>query len=836
MEAARATSRIVGVTVFREGAQVRRIAEIGKAPTGENAGAYPDAIRITGLPLAMHDSTVRVTIAPVKAGESGRIPVAADIRVTLDVPDDDDEMAPPVDEELEAARHLVKVLDGRMSQVKRELARVQRLTIAPRVKPAKGDAAVPPPESPTSSRLALLALRESRERALRGEMAELHAQYREAARQAKRLSERYRRATTARQAHENELRKAVVVSLRPPLSNPGGDPGGDSGASGQDGEHPYRGKSLASEVLADRAHLEVQYMVPGARWAPAYHVRLGQGGDASFGMRAVVAQQTGEDWSGVVLALSTANVQSWSELPDMPSIRIGRRQPRPRKAGWRPPPSGAEQLYRDYDRWLDSGPASGAADGARPLISVDEDSREITTRIKPYGAPGGAGDFERRATLEYDRAEPEVAAYDDEESTGEVVMPKPAPAPARPASSYSAPPPAMQAMPARAKKRGGLFSALGGSSRRERSTAEVPAYDMAEAARASMSPDMSDDDFAPTFSGDFGDDVMMMRSGGPPDAGGGIAGFTRMAPPEPEPALVAGAELLAYNELRMPDPRSRIRGALRPAGAAELYLEMLVAQRVEVRFDVITVVQAAIRQAEAIAHSALPPRCQPLRSDYYDYVYAADTVVDVPSDGSFHSIPLMSRSADARTRYVVVPRESTDVFRIAELDNPIGSPILDGPIDVYLGKDFLLTSDASFTPPGGTLRLGLGVEQAIKVSRNTSFREETSGLMRGSLALKHEIRIEIQNHTGRPIDCEVRERIPTKAEDNDDVDIVVEGSKPAWESYEPDLAESPAEAHLEGGYRWRVEVPSGARKPLKAEYTVKISSKNELIGGNRREV
>lgn len=828
MEAARATSRIVGVTVYRQGAQIRRIAEIAK---GESTGGYPDAIRIVGLPLAMRDSSVRVTIEPANPGDSGRIPVAADIRVTLDIPDNDDEQAPPVDQELEAARRAVKALDGRMAQVKRELARVQRLTIAPRPKPGKGDSPAPPPESPTSSRLAMLALRESRERTLRSEMVELHEQYREAAREAKKLSERYKRATTARQAHEHELRKAVVVSLRPPLTDSGqGGEGGDD-APGQDGAHPYRAGSLASEVLAARANLEVQYMVPGARWAPAYSVRLGQGGEASFAMRAVVAQRTGEDWSGVALALSTANVQSWSELPDMPSIRIGRRQPRRRKAGWRPPPAGAEQLYGDYDRWVASSPPPGAT----PMVSIDEDSREITTRIKPYGVPG-AGDFERRATLEYDRAEPtpEVSPYDDDESTGEVVMPPAPPAMPKPAPSYGAPPPGMQAMPARAKKRGGLFASFGNASRRERSTAEVPAYQMEEAARASTSDVLADEsEFGATYDGDF-DDGVVTRSGA--GGGGGIQGFARTPPPEPEPALVAGAELLAYNDLRMPPPQSRIRGGLRPAGSAELYLELLVAQRVEVRFDVIAVVDAAMRRADAIGHSALPARCQPLRSDYYDYVYSADTVVDVPSDGSFHSIPLMARSADAKTRYVVVPRESTDVFRVAELENPIGSPILDGPIDVYLGKDFLLTSDASFTPPGGTLRLGLGVEQAVKVSRNTSFREETSGLMRGSLALKHEIRIEVQNHTGRTIDCEVRERVPARPEGNDDIDITVEDAKPSWESYEPDLAESPAEAHLEGGYRWRVEVPSGAKKPLKAEYTVKISSKYELIGGNRREV
>ena len=848
MEPARAKSRIVGVTVYREGARVLRVADIAKNGTSqasaengaENdaeasvaAGRYPEKIRITGLPLAMQDATVRVSVLPVDDASRDPVPVAADVRVTLDVPDGDEELAPPVDEELEAARRVVKELDGRVAQVKRELARVQRLTVAPRAKPAKGEAPAPPPESPTGSRLALLALREEREHTLRNELAELHAEYREAALQAKKLADRYKRATTARQAHEHELRKAVVVSLTIPSPTSGDTGGGTSGSDGDDGSHPYRasgGSPSDADRLAPRARLTLQYMVPGARWAPAYNARLSDG-KATFAMRAVVAQETGEDWTGVALALSTADAQGWSELPELSSIRIGRRQRRPPKAGWRPPPAGAELLYGDYDR----GFSGGGNVTATVLGRDDEDSREITTRMKPYGA---AASIEGRDTLEYQRAEPgsePLAVFDVEEVTGEVDKPMLSPAPARsagpppmgaPSASLSAPRAQMapQAMPA--KKRG-LFS-FGGSSRSRRTTAN---YQSAVGSAHYPSPDMAADDM------DFDEMVTARGAGAAPGGGGGVvARRVNALAPEPEPELVAGAELLAYGDLRMPAPRSAGRGSLRPAGPAQLYLEVLAKQRIEITFDVITVIAAAARRADAVTRVPLPARCAPIRVDYYDYVYTADTHVDVPSDGTFHSIPLLTREADTKTRYVVVPRESTDVFRVAEIVNPLGAPILNGPIDVYLGKDFLLTSDVHFTPPGGTVRLGLGVEQAIKVSRNTAFREETAGLMRGSLALKHQIRIEVQNHTGHAIDCEVRERIPATREDEDDIEVTVERSQPTWKPYEPTLAESPAEAELEGGYAWRIDVENGEKKSLEADYAIKISAKSELSGGNRREV
>ncbi|MEM9493634.1 MAG: DUF4139 domain-containing protein, partial [Myxococcota bacterium] len=304
----------------------------------------------------------------------------------------------------------------------------------------------------------------------------------------------------------------------------------------------------------------------------------------------------------------------------------------------------------------------------------------------------------------------------------------------------------------------------------------------------------------------------------------------------PEPSLIAGAEILAYRDLRMPGPGSSRRGSLCPAEPVELYTQMLIAQRIEVSFDVVAVITAATRHADAVIAQSLPARHRVPRRDHYDYVYATETPVDVPSDGAFHSIPLVARSAEVTTRYVVVPRQSSDVFRLAELANPLGAPILDGPIDVYLGSDFLLTSDAGFTPPGGTIRLGLGVEQAVKTSRNTSFREEVSGLMRSSLTLKHRIEITVNNLFEHPVDIEVRERIPALYDDEEDIEIAVEQVEPAWEPYEPTLEQSPEEVELRGGHRWRLEVPGRGSRDLAVDYTVKISAKYELVGGNRREV
>ncbi|MEM9489396.1 MAG: DUF4139 domain-containing protein [Myxococcota bacterium] len=395
--------------MFREGARVRRVAELSRTVTGpgsdssdgdpEAAPGYPAAVCVTGLPLSLSDASVRVSVVGDHAQSDavGPLPVAADARVTLDVPDTDSDLAPPVAEELEAARREVRQLEGTIAQVKRELSRLQRLGVTAR--PKSGASAAPLP-SPVAARLALLELREQRERALRSELSEVLDRFQRATLTAKRLADAHQRATTARQAHEHELRKSVVVSLRRPVRL-ASDPASANGSGGSSESSPGSSSGDHGAAVPERVWLTIEYLVPGARWAPAYTVRLGERGRASFAMRAVVAQQTGEDWTGVELALSTADAQGWSELPRLASKRIGRRQPSPARTGWRPPPTGADALYGDYDRRF-AADVRGVPTPTRTMD--DEDAREITTPMRPYSGAGPA-EFERRPTQEYEAGE-----------------------------------------------------------------------------------------------------------------------------------------------------------------------------------------------------------------------------------------------------------------------------------------------------------------------------------------------------------------------------------------------------------------------------------------------
>jgi uncharacterized protein (TIGR02231 family) len=278
----------------------------------------------------------------------------------------------------------------------------------------------------------------------------------------------------------------------------------------------------------------------------------------------------------------------------------------------------------------------------------------------------------------------------------------------------------------------------------------------------------------------------------------------------------------------MPGPGEGDRGKLVRADEASVYLELLAQLKVKVRFDVVSMVRSARDAAEDLGD--LPPEhSYPSVSGGFDYTFPAEPPAEIPSDGQFHSIPLLARDASAKMWYVTVPREAPDAFRFAEVVNPLEAPLLEGPADVYTGGEFLMTVPLRETAPRGLLRLGLGVEQSIKVSRNTTFAEETSGLMGGTLNLKHDIRIELRNLLKAPAQVEVRERVPVTAEGEKEIKVTVGPVAPLWEPYDPD------DASLKGGHRWLVSLKPGEAMPLHAAYTVTLPGKMELVNGNRRE-
>jgi hypothetical protein len=735
-------SRLDTVTLYHQGARVTRLLSLD-CPEGRP----PAEMEIPRLPLSLFDATVRVRVLSTDNSQADLS--ATHVRVGLWIPPREAPLDTVDEAALRSLRQQVRTVESQLRQLDWEMSILAGIPVPERPEPEEGK---PPPPAPLGARIALEQFSHEGVQSRLVEARALREQLRKLREEVAVLEEKMARASTAREVTARHLYKSVHVQLR------------------------HGGGELR------RAELSVEYFVPGARWAPSYQCRLSRDcRQVELVSRAIICQHSGEDWRGVKLVLSTAAPMSWTELPELASIRIGRAQPPPpARAGFRPPPQGATALFSDYDRdrmaLLRGLPAPApysipalaapsdleeglVLDGVRDVIERREEKKRLQRSAGPR-AESQADDF----SMAEERVVFSEAA--DEEVELGAVMEAPSIAP------MSAPPaPAPMARPAMA--------------------APAPAL-RSKSVSVSRAP-------AP---------------GGAP-------------PPQ------AGLEAVVFTHLRLSPASDAQRNRLQPVDARRFYLESLSRFGVEVGFDVMAAVAEAEMRARSVAHLALPGGAADVRaaSGHFDFSYTADATVDVPSDGAFHSVALGTRTGEASVLYVAVPREDNHVYRQAQVKNPLAAPMLPGPAEVYVGGEYVLSTTLPTVPPRGEFKLGLGVEQAIRCARNTRFSEVRSGeKIVATTELWHDLLIDLVNNLDREILCEVRERIPQPAP-NAEV-VVEEGAvSPAWEPYTQEERGSA----LEGGRRWRVTVPPNGTSKLSAQYVVKLYANNELSGGNRRE-
>jgi uncharacterized protein (TIGR02231 family) len=306
-----------------------------------------------------------------------------------------------------------------------------------------------------------------------------------------------------------------------------------------------------------------------------------------------------------------------------------------------------------------------------------------------------------------------------------------------------------------------------------------------------------------------------MAGAAPAQLGAAVGGGARSGPPEaetPEPPE-PGDDWLDFDSLTLaPAEDPARRGRLVRGGAGPI--------------------AARARQAAAMLESREPgPAVVDVLGSRgrFDHRYEAPGAADVPADGAAHRVAIATADATPRLRYRTVPREAPSVFKEAELTNPFAAPLLAGPVDVYIEGSLLLTTGTPLVDRGGTLALGLGVEERLRVARNVRTDESSAGLLGGSSVVGSDVTIDLGSALSAPVSVEVIERVPVT--DDRALEIEVTGSRPASEEY----TQADRGAAVRGGRRFVVEVPAGGQIQLRYQVRVTFPAKSEIAGGNRRE-
>lgn len=491
-----------------------------------------------------------------------------------------------------------------------------------------------------------------------------------------------------------------------------------------------RPQHLAASIAlgAGQLHsLELEYVVRAARWWPAYSARFA-GDRAELAIEAFVAQASGEEWTGVGLRLSTADLDTDARLPKLASLRYGRAQPK-RRADYREVPAGLEDLFAGYDRAVSS--RTAAVEPPKPEL---EDTVGLTASSPPASYATAIG----------------------------LVSASGAP-PRHPARSKSFAP-----APDEASIEGLALPAY----------AAAPAPAMARTAWTARDA---------TFTG------------------GGVAPQPTVAPPPPD--VEPGSDWLDFDSLVLASGQAPRRGRLVLPAAG--------------RRESLGSVEGA--QAPHLAEDPLFARGS------FDAVYDAEGTCEVSSNAAAHRVSLWTAATAATYEFTCVPLESPEVFREAVVRNPAGRPLLAGPVDVFIEGALSATARLPITDTGGEMRIGLGVEQRLRVARNSRANETRAGLLSGSTSIDREISVEVASAIPTEVTVVLRERVPVT--DDPTIEIRQTSASPPTVPYLQPASRTP----LRGGVEQRLSVPAGGKAQARLAYRITLPARSELVGGNRRD-
>lgn len=530
--------------------------------------------------------------------------------------------------------------------------------------------------------------------------------------------------------------------------------------------------------------VQLQYIVKAARWWPLYTLHIEQGGKRiRHIVEAMIAQDTGEDWRQVPIALSTASLLYDATLPELAALRLGKAQPA-KPSGYRPPPQGLGRLFVSYDE-------ATSKLGFRPPSPPPSPVESLFGQYTKQLALQRKGEERDREQL-LDHALQED--YDEDE-----VMERAVPAP-----SYDDFLRAEAMLPPASKSSGFSFPSFGGGGPVGAPAPMAPGAPLSAAKPQPMKE-------RARMSADIPQPQSVARGGFSRADGGGAPAAFHDEPVDEQ--ISPQDQWLDFDLLVLQGP-----------GAAS-------SQRGKLKVGAQHAAPAISLNDAQLAAAKLNVTDPELARGHYDYRYEAQARVEIPSDGRLHRIEVMIAHGDVEQWWRAVPNQEEAVYRMARIKNPHPMPLLKGPMDVFVEGSFLLSTVCENIDRGGEVEVGLGVDDRFKVARNATMDEAKEGfIIQNKTSIVHQVKTELRSNVGFDAKIEILDRVPVT--NSKDIEVELTRSEPAHQEY--DQSADGAKT-VRGGMRWMLTVGPGQRANVEFDYTITLSAKEELVGGNRRE-
>jgi uncharacterized protein (TIGR02231 family) len=197
--------------------------------------------------------------------------------------------------------------------------------------------------------------------------------------------------------------------------------------------------------------------------------------------------------------------------------------------------------------------------------------------------------------------------------------------------------------------------------------------------------------------------------------------------------------------------------------------------------------------------------------------FAVSGKTDIPSDGSPHKTTINQFQLDPKLDYLAVPKHTDAVYRRATVANSSTSPMLEGPMNLFVGDEFIGKNRLEYTPANGEIELLLGVEENITVERTLEKRDVDKRLLRDNRQVRFGYKIEIKNLLPTEAKLEVHDHIPVARHEQIKVKL---------DKVKPEPAEQ-TDLHL---LEWHLSLAAGETQMIEYEFVVEHPRSMQIVG------
>ncbi|MEZ4886991.1 MAG: mucoidy inhibitor MuiA family protein [Chitinophagales bacterium] len=203
-------------------------------------------------------------------------------------------------------------------------------------------------------------------------------------------------------------------------------------------------------------------------------------------------------------------------------------------------------------------------------------------------------------------------------------------------------------------------------------------------------------------------------------------------------------------------------------------------------------------------------------------VFGVGSKTTILSDNQAQQVNILQKSYKTEFVHIAVPSKSAHAYLKANITNDSEYPLLKGESNIFMDNHFVAKSNIPFTASGADFEIGLGIDEAVKVTYKTLQNlRKTVGFIKNKEKMLYAYETVITNSKKREIQLTVHNQIPI----SNDNDIEVTLIEPVYES-DTDTLKKNDLGHLE----WEYTIERGEEKTIPLKYSVTYHEDITVIG------